>query len=95
MCKNEETEYAVKGTFTINIFPNGDVTGTFAGDDEGAIKGKIDPKGNVHAGGGRADSYIWEGTIWQLKGKQGLAGKGTWHGINILDDNCGGEWHSN
>jgi len=95
MCKNEETEYAVKGTFTITIFPNGDVTGTFAGDDEGAIKGKIDPKGNIHAGGGRADSYIWEGTIWQLKGKQGLAGKGTWHGINILDDNCGGAWHSN
>jgi hypothetical protein len=75
------TKYQVKvgGTFRISIDPDGNISGSYGGDDSGTLSGKVSSSGavNVSSGGGKAGKGQWTGTI--AKGPQGgITGQGAW-----------------
>ncbi len=68
------------GSFKINIYENGKISGRYWGDDKGRLSGSVSGSGklNMKSGGGAAGSGRWGGTI-KINSHGKLYGNGTWN----------------
>jgi hypothetical protein len=83
----EVMSVSVRGTFSISISAEGNVSGTYSGFESGTISGTVNASGNINAKGSAGISD-WSGQLSLIAGR--LSGSGTWSGYG-----GGGLWSSN
>ena len=87
-CRESGYSYSVMGGFSMSIDANGNVSGSYNGDDWGNISGIVKPTGEYNARG-TAGEISWIGKI--SRSGNSLSGNGTWSGT--ADGlSCSGTW---
>jgi len=71
------------GTFSMTIYGNGTIEGSYAGSHTGTLKGQVDTSGNLNAtgtagSGVNADNVTWQGKV--TRSGKSLNIQGTWSG---------------
>jgi hypothetical protein len=74
----ESMGHYFSGSFTINIFADGTVKGSYSGFRSDSISGSVTASGNFNAEGS-AGNCTWSGQIKSTEGR--LSGSGTWTGF--------------